>query len=96
VPGRRDRPRPELIRAPAVAVEDVALALAADTAQTVGGALFAAFFVAGLVVGQFTSGLAAQASVSRLLYAMGRDGVLPRGSFGRLSGRFATPVFNLV
>ena len=75
---------------------DNASSLAADTARTIGGALFAAFFVAGLVVGQFTSGLAAQASVSRLLYAMGRDGVLPKGFFGRLSGRFATPVFNIV
>ena len=37
--------------------------LAADTARTIGGALFAAFFVTGLIIGQFTSGLAAQASV---------------------------------
>lgn len=75
---------------------DNADSLAADTARTIGGSLFAAFFVAGLIVGQFTSGLAAQASVSRLLYAMGRDGVLPKGFFGRLSGRFMTPVFNIV
>jgi putrescine importer len=70
--------------------------LAADTAKTIGGSLFAAVFVAGLIIGQFTSGLAAQASVSRLLFAMGRDGVLPRGFFGRLSGRFGTPTFNIV
>lgn len=70
--------------------------LAADTARTIGGALFAAFFVAGLIIGQFTSGLAAQASVSRLLYAMGRDSVLPNRFFGRLSRRFFTPVFNIV
>lgn len=70
--------------------------LAADTARTIGGALFAAFFVAGLIIGQFTSGLAAQASVSRLLYAMGRDSVLPKKFFGRVSPRFFTPVFNIV
>jgi amino acid transporter len=70
--------------------------LAADTAKTIGGSLFAAVFVAGLIIGQFTSGLAAQASVSRLLFAMGRDGVLPKGFFGRLSGRFGTPSFNIV
>lgn len=70
--------------------------LAADTARTIGGALFAAFFVAGLIIGQFTSGLAAQASVSRLLYAMGRDSVLPNRFFGRLSRRHFTPVFNIV
>lgn len=70
--------------------------LAADTARTIGGALFAAFFVTGLIIGQFTSGLAAQASVSRLLYAMGRDSVLPKKFFGTLSARFFTPVFNIV
>jgi amino acid transporter len=70
--------------------------LAADTAETIGGSLFAAVFIAGLIIGQFTSGLAAQASVSRLLFAMGRDGVLPRGFFGRLSDRFRTPTFNIV
>jgi putrescine importer len=75
---------------------DNADSLAADTARTIGGSLFAAFFVGGLIIGQFTSGLAAQASVSRLLYAMGRDGVLPKGFFGRLSDRFATPIFNIV
>ena len=62
----------------------------------IGGALFAAFFVTGLIIGQFTSGLAAQASVSRLLYAMGRDSVLPKKFFGKLSPRFFTPVFNIV
>lgn len=75
---------------------DNADSLAADTALTIGGSLFAAVFITGLIIGQFTSGLAAQASVSRLLFAMGRDGVLPKGFFGRLSDRFATPVLNIV
>jgi putrescine importer len=44
------------------------------------------------VIAQFTSGLAAQASASRLMYAMGRDGVLPRRVFGVISERFASPV----
>lgn len=70
--------------------------LASDTAETIGGSLFGAVFLAGLIVAQFTSGLAAQASTARLLYAMGRDGVLPRALFGRLSARFHTPVANLV
>lgn len=69
--------------------------LAADTATTIGGSLFGSIFLAGLVVGQFTSGLAAQASTSRLLYAMGRDGVLPKRAFGMISERFKTPVFNI-
>lgn len=69
--------------------------LAADIAKTIGGSVFGAIFLAALIVGQFTSGLAAQAAVSRLLYAMGRDGVLPRSVFGWLSARFHTPVFNI-
>src|ERR1700694_614777 len=35
------------------------------------------------------------AAVARLLYAMGRDGVLPKRVFGWLSERFHTPVFNI-
>ncbi|MDD6461991.1 MAG: APC family permease [Bifidobacteriaceae bacterium] len=63
-----------------------------EIAMQIGGNLFTSFFVAGLCVGQFTSGIASQASASRLMYVMGRDGVLPRKVFGRLSKRFNTPV----
>jgi putrescine importer len=69
--------------------------LASDIAKTIGGTLFGAVFLAGLIVGQFTSGLAAQAAVARLLYAMGRDRVLPARVFGWVSERFRTPVFNI-
>lgn len=67
-----------------------------EIAVNIGGDVFGMIFLIGLVVGQFTSGLAAQASGSRLLYAMGRDGVLPQSFFGRLSERFGTPVFSIV
>jgi putrescine importer len=66
---------------------------ASEIAASVGGDAFALVFLIGLVVGQFASGVAAQASVSRLLYALGRDAVLPRRLFGRLSARYGTPVF---
>ena len=69
---------------------------ASQIALQIGGQLFGAVFLAGLVVAQFASGLAAQASASRLLYAMGRDAVLPKGVFGRLDPRFRTPVLNLI
>jgi putrescine importer len=62
-----------------------------DIAVTIGGNLFGAVFLAALVIAQFTSGLAAQASGSRLLFAMGRDGVLPRRVFGAVHDRFHTP-----
>lgn len=67
-----------------------------DIALQIGGNLFGAVFIAGLVLAQFASGLAAQASASRLLFAMGRDGVLPRRVFAVVSKRFRTPVFSLV
>jgi putrescine importer len=69
--------------------------LASDIAKSIGGSLFGAVFLTGLIVGQFTSGLAAQAAVARLLYAMGRDRVLPERVFGWVSERFHTPVFNI-
>ncbi len=52
---------------------------ALELARTIGGNLFTSLLLAGLIVGQFASGLAIQAGASRLLYAMGRDGALPRG-----------------
>ncbi|WP_218952113.1 APC family permease [Amycolatopsis anabasis] len=62
-----------------------------EIAVALGGNLFAAIVLAGLVIAQFAAGLAAQAGASRLLYAMGRDGVLPRRVFGVLQPRFRTP-----
>lgn len=67
-----------------------------DIAFQIGGNLFSAVFLAGLILAQFASGLAAQASASRLLFAMGRDGVLPRRFFAAVSKRFRSPVFSLV
>lgn len=67
-----------------------------EIARNIGGDLFVSIFLIGLIVGQFTSGLSAQASASRLLFAMGRDGVLPQSLFGRLSERFGTPVGSIL
>jgi amino acid transporter len=71
-------------------------AAAFEIAHRIGGAFFGAVFLAALVIAQFTSGIAAQAAGSRLLYAMGRDGVLPRAFFGRLNPRFRTPVLSIL
>jgi len=67
-----------------------------EIAKAIGGTLFSSFFLAGLVVAQFASGIAAQAGASRLMYAMGRDGVLPKRVFGYLQPRLETPVFGIV
>lgn len=69
---------------------------ALEIAKQIGGNLFGAVFLAGLILAQFASGIAAQASASRLLFAMGRDGTLPRRVFGTLSAKFRTPAANLV
>lgn len=69
---------------------------ALEIAKQIGGNLFGAVFLAGLILAQFASGIAAQASASRLLFAMGRDGTLPRSVFGTLSAKFRTPAANLV
>lgn len=63
-----------------------------DVMKRVGGGLLSAFFTAAYIAGAFASAMASQASVSRILYAMGRDGVLPRRVFGHLNARFRTPV----
>ncbi|GAA2788267.1 APC family permease [Saccharopolyspora taberi] len=72
---------------PDSAVFEIATAMAGDLA--------AAVLLAGLVIAQFASGLAAQASAARLLFAMGRDTVLPRRIFGFLHRRFRTPALNI-
>jgi putrescine importer len=67
-----------------------------EIATVIAGDLGTATLLAGLVIAQFASGLAAQASAARLLFAMGRDTVLPRALFGALHPRFRTPVANIV
>jgi putrescine importer len=64
---------------------------ALDVMKHIGGSFLASFFTAAYIAGCFASAMASQASVSRILYAMGRDGVLPRSFFGRLSERYRTP-----
>jgi putrescine importer len=74
--------------------EDVA---SADVMKFIGGSSLNSFFTAVYVSSAFACAMASQASVARILYAMGRDGSLPRPLFGWLHPRFRTPVVaNLV
>jgi amino acid transporter len=73
--------------------EDVNSA-ALELAREIGGNLFSAFLLAGLIIGQFASGLAIQAGASRLLFAMGRDGALPRG-LSYVLPRLRTPAVSI-
>ena len=67
-----------------------------EIALYVGGKLFQSIFIACTVINTIASGLASQTSVSRLLYVMGRDKVIPHRLFARLHPRYKTPVLNIV
>jgi putrescine importer len=62
----------------------------------VGGTIFKLIFLSGAFAATVASGLASHASVSRLLYVMGRNGVLPKKTFGYVHPKFRTPVFNVI
>ncbi|MFJ9173490.1 APC family permease [Streptomyces sp. NPDC102360] len=62
----------------------------------VGGQAFADWTNTATIIGGFASGVAVQLSTSRLLYTMGRDGVLPRRVFGILNPRTHSPVRGLL
>ncbi len=44
----------------------------------------------------FICAMAGMAAVCRILYAMGRDNLLPKGFFGKLSPKFQTPINNIL
>jgi putrescine importer len=67
-----------------------------DVMLAAGGQFLNVFFTAAYVAGCVGSALTSQASVSRILFAMGRDGILPRNVFGHVSVRFATPVYAIL
>lgn len=67
-----------------------------EIAKHIGGILFQSIFTSGALVSVLASGLAAQTSASRLLFAMGRDGVLPRKWFGHLHRKLQIPIFNII
>lgn len=64
-----------------------------EIALMVGGKVFQLFFLAGTFTGTLASGITSHASVSRLLYVMGRDKVIPFSSFfSYISPRWRTPL----
>lgn len=67
-----------------------------DVMVTAGGQFLETFFTAAYVAGALGSAITSQASVARILYAMGRDGILPRTVFGYVSPRYSTPVYAIL
>ena len=49
-----------------------------------------------LFIASLGSGLAGQVGAARLLFAMGRDGVLPRKIFTHLDSKSTTPNYNII
>jgi amino acid transporter len=64
----------------------------ADVMKFIGKDFLNSFFTACYVAGAFACAMASQASVSRILFAMGRDGSLPKPIFYRLHHKYRTPV----
>jgi amino acid transporter len=58
--------------------------------------LFQSIFLATTFVNTLASGLASHASVSRLLYVMGRDKVFPEKWFGYVHPKWRTPAINVI
>lgn len=67
-----------------------------DINRVVGGPLLFHGMAVILIVTNLGSGLTAQAGISRLLYGMGRDGILPRPFFAYVSPRRAVPTYNIL
>jgi amino acid transporter len=66
-----------------------------DVSRAVGGIILFQAMAGILIVANLGSGLSAQAGVSRLLFSMGRDNVLPRKVFAYLDPKRNTPSYNI-
>lgn len=67
-----------------------------DIALYVGGKLFQVTLLVCAVIGALASGIASHASISRLLYVMGRDRVFSRKIFGYVHPTWYTPAANII
>ncbi|MBK0421603.1 APC family permease [Leucobacter sp. CSA2] len=67
-----------------------------EIARYIGGAAFQAIFVGGYMMAVLGCGITQQMSAARLLYAMGRDGALPRRLFGSVNPNTGVPVWNVL
>ena len=67
-----------------------------DVTRIVGGRLLFGAMAAILIVANLGAGLSAQAGISRLLFSMGRDKVLPSRVFAHLDSKHHTPVYSIL
>lgn len=67
-----------------------------QVAVMVGGELFGTLWYLGYLLNMFVFNVVCTAAASRLVYAMGRDDILPKAIFGKINKRFGTPHWNIV
>ncbi len=67
-----------------------------SVANRVGGPVLDGALTFILLLGSFGSGAAGQLGASRLLYGMGRDGIIPRKIFGHLDKKHSSPNLNII
>jgi len=67
-----------------------------SVANRVGGIVLDTSLSFILLIGSVGSGVTGQTGASRLLYGMGRDGVIPKKIFGHLDKKSATPNYNVM
>jgi amino acid transporter len=62
----------------------------------VGGNYFSVLFTIAIIVSALSAGLTGQSSAARIMYAMGRDKVLPAKFFSYIHPKFETPALNII
>lgn len=67
-----------------------------DVSAKVGGSFLFNAIAIVLFIACLGSGLAGQVGAARLLFAMGRDGMLPKKIFSHLSLKSSTPIYNIL
>ena len=66
-----------------------------DILMLVGGSAFQAAVLGFAIITVMASGISAHAGVSRLMYVMGRDGVINKRIFGHIHPKYLTPTYNI-
>jgi amino acid transporter len=69
---------------------------AVEAIEKIAGSTMAYLFTAVYVVSCIAGSLAQQAAAARLLFGMGRDGVLPKKFFGYVHPKYKTPFFDII
>ena len=67
-----------------------------SVAYRIGGSVLDISLTVVLLVASIGSGITAQIGASRLLYGMGRDGIIPKKFFGHLDKKYSTPNYNII